>query len=119
VGAKGDTGAPGPKGDKGDRGDRGEIGPAGPAGLSDVEVVRAETTAQSSTFQTITATCPSGKRPVAGGAAVSSSLIAPISITRSEVSTPSPTGWTASAWETSPTTANWYVRAIAVCVRTS
>jgi hypothetical protein len=79
-GDKGDPGPPGPEGAKGDPGPQGEQGepgpqglegspgPAGPAGVSGYEFVSTVKTVQPREEVRITAMCPSGKRPVGGGA---------------------------------------------------
>jgi hypothetical protein len=68
AGAKGDKGDPGLKGDKGDQGLQGAQGPAGPAGASPgYGGSGAFGSIPPNSQLTLVATCPPGKRPLAGG----------------------------------------------------
>src|ERR1700742_1882724 len=67
AGAEGATGAKGEEGDKGDKGDTGVKGDPGPPGLSGYEIVRVQAAFRHDTYVTARATCPAGKKPIAGG----------------------------------------------------
>jgi hypothetical protein len=68
------AGAPGPRGDKGDKGDpgaQGPSGPAGPAGLSNLQYVSAVSATDTISPKSMQVQCPSGKKVVGGGHALS------------------------------------------------
>lgn len=71
VGQAGPQGVAGPKGDKGDTGG---TGPQGPAGISELELVSAASANNTlAGLKEVTASCPSGKKVVGGGARIVSS----------------------------------------------
>jgi hypothetical protein len=103
---------------QGPAGSQGPPGPPGPPGLSGLVVVTAETPSNNDQVKTISATCPTGKIAVSGGAEVSPiapSQIPFLQLTQSKpVGGPLPTGWTAQG--TSPSGfPTWKVVAYAVC----
>jgi Collagen triple helix repeat (20 copies) len=63
----------GPKGDKGEKGERGEKGAKGDKGdkgvpgISGYNVIQGQTRSTTNAFQAVSATCPTGSRPVGGG----------------------------------------------------
>lgn len=77
-GPQGEQGPPGPQGPQGEQGSQGEQGPQGPEGpqgpqgpgLSGFEVATHGEPSGDSVFVTSIATCPSGKRLIAGGFSV-------------------------------------------------
>jgi len=99
----------------GPAGPAGKAGPTGPVGVSAEQLVTADSSTNSNTVKSQTASCPSGKKVVGGGAAVNTTSNS-LAITRS-----SPTGdlggWTAEAQETSAFAGNWRVTAYAVCAK--
>jgi hypothetical protein len=76
TGAKGDPGAKGDKGDRGDKGekgDKGDKGDPGPASVPGYEQVFGSTlTIGPGAGQVVSATCPSGKKVLGGGAVANS-----------------------------------------------
>jgi hypothetical protein len=98
----------------GEKGDKGDPGPAGPPGLSELQFVSATSPSNSDSPKFVTASCPEGKKLVAGGGAVGSASVS------LRVSAPAPglSGWNAGAHETSATASSWAVSAVAVCART-
>jgi hypothetical protein len=101
IGAVGPTGPAGP------------AGPAGPVGVSAEQFVTSDSGTNSNTVKSTTATCPSGKKVLGGGAAVNTTTNT-LAITRSSP-TGDGTGWTAEAQETAAFAGNWRVTAYAVC----
>lgn len=70
VGQVGPQGAQGEKGEKGDKGDKGDTGAQGPPALSELQIVTADSPNDNIAFtlKEATATCPSGKKVIGGGA---------------------------------------------------
>jgi hypothetical protein len=60
------AGAPGPKGDKGD---------AGAPGISGYEIVAARNDVTNQRFNTVSVTCPAGKKAVGGGGATAGGIV--------------------------------------------
>jgi hypothetical protein len=104
VGAVGPAGPAGPAG---------RTGPAGPVGVSAEQLVTADSSTNSNTVKSQSVSCPSGKKVVGGGAAVSTTSNS-LAITRSFPSGDL-TAWTAEAQETSAFAGNWKVTVYAVC----
>jgi hypothetical protein len=99
----------------GPQGPAGKAGPTGPVGVSAEELVTGDSATNSNTVKSRSVSCPSGKKVVGGGAAVSPTSNS-VAITRS-----SPSGdlttWTAEAQETTAFAGNWRVTAYAVCAK--
>lgn len=111
------AGAAGAQGIKGDKGDKGDTGATGSAGVTELQRVSAETTLNNLTgVKEVTASCPSGKRVVGGGAETVTTTSYPItkSIPRGDLS-----GWTAMGYKAAPSLDKWAVRAIALCAKVS
>jgi hypothetical protein len=107
VGAIGAAGPAGPQGAKGDKGD------AGTSGISNIEIVNGSSANNTSTgLKTATATCPSGKKAIGGGAEIQSSPIYPITVNKPLTDL---SGWTASGYKETASGAFWGVVAYAVC----
>jgi hypothetical protein len=108
------SGPPGPVGPKGDKGDKGDTGAQGPPGVSGVQVTTANSAHDTDVSKLAVATCPSGKRAIAGGAAVGGTSHGPF-ITASRPNGSSQ--WLGAAREspTFPSTETWHVVVYAVC----
>jgi hypothetical protein len=114
-GPKGDTG---PKGDRGEKGDKGDKGAAGAPGMSGYQVVTAASTADKNQSKEATAYCPTGKRPVGGGATHSTLLYAtPGGLLAIEESWPYINqAWQVRARASVALAAEWRLTAYAICV---
>lgn len=107
IGAAGPAGAQGAKGDKGDKGE------AGTPGVSNVQIVNDSSVNNTATgLKTATASCPSGKKVIGGGAEIQSSPIYPITVNKPLADL---SGWTASGFKEAASGAFWGVVAYAVC----
>lgn len=102
-----------PRGPVGPAGPAGPAGPQGPPGLSGLQAVYATGAASSSATRTLTATCPSGKQAVGGGATILPANVADVALTSSYLA--NPTTWTASGAETDATAAGWSLNAVVIC----
>jgi hypothetical protein len=103
-------GAVGPVGPKGAAG---PAGPAGPAGISGLQLVTADSGANSNTVKSQSVSCPSGKKVLGGGASVSTTSNT-LAITRSSPASDL-SGWSAEAQETAAFAGNWRVSVYAIC----
>lgn len=112
----GPEGPAGQKGDKGDKGDTGAAGPQGAPGISEYELVAASS-ASTSLDKQVFASCPSGKRALGGGAAVTGGAPVALAQTRPNPVNNNPTQWLAIGKETSTYAANWVVAAYVICAR--
>ena len=82
-----------------------------------MEVVTASTVASSLGNQVRTAACPVGKKAVGGGATIAPTGIGiALEATAPVLVNLVPVGWTAQAFETVPTDANWSLTVYAICV---
>ena len=130
AGPQGPQGEPGPAGEKGDRGDKGdkgdpgERGEQGPPGVAGVTTVFATSDHNSDSTRLATVTCPAGSRVVGGGAELphqflttpfGSFEIPPPGVAVSVSRPNGTTGWTARAYEVSPTEASWRLSVYALC----
>jgi hypothetical protein len=104
VGAVGPAGPAGPAG---------RAGPTGPVGVSAEQLVTADSSTNSNTVKSQSVSCPSGKKVLGGGAAVSTTSNS-LAITRSFPSADL-SAWTAEAQETSAFAGNWKVTVFAIC----
>ncbi len=102
----------GPKGDKGEKGDKGD---KGTPGLTGVETVVTQGPSQSAVFTVVSASCPTGKRIIGGGAnmSIAGAFYDDVAIVSSYPLTA--TRWQAVASEVNPTTGNWRLTAYAIC----
>jgi hypothetical protein len=89
------------------------VGPTGPFGVSGEQLVTSDSGMNSNTVKSQSASCPSGKQVIGGGAAVNTTSNS-LAITRT-----SPTSdlksWTAEAQETAAFAGNWRVTVYALC----
>lgn len=108
AGPRGPAGSPGPTGPPGPVGPQGPPGP----GLSGYQVVTNTTATDSSTPKSVTATCPSGKVAISGGARLNTG--APVAVQADYPG--SSTAWVAVAREMSATGSSWALSAYAVCI---
>lgn len=131
TGATGANGPPGPAGVPGVTGPAGVAGPAGSAGPAGPQgapgtsgLVRvAQTSAvDSATTKSVTVTCPESKRALGGGAVITFGTGAGqpsnLALSRSEPAVDGsgePTGWVATANETTAVAGTWSVTAVALC----
>jgi hypothetical protein len=105
-----------PAGEVGPKGDKGDTGAQGPPGVSGLEIVKNVGPSQSTLFTVRSASCPSGKRLLGGGAVAfplggayydDIALVSSYPITN--------TTWQAVASEVNPTTGNWRLDVYAIC----
>jgi Collagen triple helix repeat (20 copies) len=118
-GPTGDQGVKGDKGDKGDPGARGPQGPSGPAGttVTGYAVVTAQTTAGLLSDNAVDATCPTGEKPIGGGARTG--LAEPGGAYGNILmSHPTADGWHARAYNPGPYL-TMYITAYAICANVS
>ena len=92
----------------------GPQGPAGPPGISGLQRFDVVSASNSASSRDAIATCPSGKRPVGGGARVIGNGAASVSITENF---PDSDGvhWNAKANEVVATAQTWQLQAYALC----
>ena len=69
----------------------------------------------SSSSKSVTATCPSGKKAISGGASVVNASVADDIAIRTDQPSGDTTGWTATAVEINAVAGSWAVRAFAIC----
>ena len=105
------AGPPGPKGDKGDKGDKGEKGEIGPPGVSGYQIVEAASATNSNGSKSASASCPSGKRVLGGGARLREYIGGVVVF----ASIPVGASWFAAATELVPQAGDWRVEAYAIC----
>jgi hypothetical protein len=98
------------------RGPQGAQGPAGPAGpgVGGLERRADQTSTDSTNSKSTTATCPSGKRVLGGGARVTGDGAAQVTISESFPDS-SLDRWNAVARESDATDATWQLTAYALC----
>jgi hypothetical protein len=113
FGRQGPAGPRGAAGAPGLTGPAGPAGPAGPPGLSGLQPVSATTASNSTATKTQTATCPSDKQAIGGGAAISPTNAAEVAVTSSYLG--NNTTWTAAAAEINSTSSNWSLSAVVIC----
>ena len=110
-GPQGPAGPQGPEGPQGEPGSAGPQGEQGQVGISDIEFVSEKSPSDSAVSKTVEATCPAGKKLIAGGGQTNFfaiPLIASRPLSSGEV-------WRATAAEVVTTTNTWWVEAIAIC----
>jgi hypothetical protein len=88
-------------------------GPAGAPGVSALEIVTLATAADSSTPKSATASCPAGKKVVAGGARATGTGAVEVAVSESYPS--SATQWSALAREINPIGSTWMLTTYALC----
>lgn len=111
---RGKRGPRGYRGYRGPQGVPGVPGPAGAAGISQYEVVRATSPAQSNAGLTQWVSCPSGKRVVGGSGATN--VTSGVYISANGPMTDGREGWQVTMVEDGlGTTANWTVSVAAFC----
>lgn len=92
----------------------GPTGPAGPPGLSAYQTVFATGANNSVSYKSLNATCPSGKRALGGGVAITpAAATAAVAVTRTYLSGTST--WETAARETSAFAGNWMLNAVVIC----
>jgi len=100
---------PGAKGDKGDKGD---------SGLTGLETVTATGGSKSGVFDVVTATCPEGKKVIAGGASIAPLGGAYYDDVVVQSSYPiTATSWQAIGAEVNATSGNWVLTSYAICAK--
>ena len=109
AGLAGPQGKTGPQGAKGD---------TGPSGISGYELVHNASALDSSDAKSALVTCPEGKKAVGGGADVSP-LSLPTAVRQSFPFAGAINGWFGNAYETTPTSENWFLLVYAICVNVS
>ena len=111
-GLQGLQGPKGDKGDKGDTGDTGPVGPQGPSGISNYQTAQSPpATVALFDFKSADATCPSGTKPIGGGAAIGSDSGV------LEASYPTADGWHVRVHNVGPfTDVDFWARAICATV---
>ena len=102
-------GPPGPKGETG------SPGANGAPGMSGLEVVKAQTAADTVAQKTVTASCPPGKRAIAGGGRIRPGGQLRVALVASFPAGAPPTAWVAEAEEVRPFASDWTLEAFAVC----
>jgi hypothetical protein len=91
------------------------VGPRGAPGVSGLEILNVVTATDSTTTKSATATCPTGKRVIAGGARALGAAGADIALKESYP--PTTTQWAAVAKEVNAVGGNWTLHVQAVCAR--
>jgi hypothetical protein len=99
---------------RGPTGARGPQGPPGPAGIASLERVDVVTPTSSVNSKTISAVCPSGKRVIGGGARVTGSGAARVSIDEAYPDSDG-TKFNGVAREVVATAATWALQVYAMC----
>jgi hypothetical protein len=96
----------------------GPPGPQGPPGVSGLQRADVSTSTDSGSPKGVSATCPTGKRTIGGGARVSGAGSSEVSITDSF---PEADGsrWNTRAVEVNPTPQSWVLTAFAICATVS
>lgn len=102
-----------PRGPQGPAGPAGPAGPQGPPGIGGLQAVYTTGAASSNTTRTQTASCPTGKQAVGGGATILPANVADVALTSSYLA--NPTTWTTSAAETDATAAGWSLNTVVIC----
>jgi len=108
------AGPTGPQGPAGVPGPRGAQGPAGPPGISGMQRFDVLSSSDSTSPKTAIATCPSGKRPVGGGARVIGSGAGVVSIIENFPDSDA-VHWNAKASEVVATAQSWQLQVYALC----
>jgi hypothetical protein len=88
-----------------------------PPGIAGLQILNVVTATDSSATKTATATCPTGKQVIAGGARALGPAGADLAI--SESYPPTTTAWAAVAREVAAVAGNWTLHVQAVCARVS
>jgi hypothetical protein len=104
----------GPQGPQGPQGPAGPTGAAGPVGVSGYQTVFTTGPNDSTSYKTLNASCPSGKRALSGGVAVTPATAATaVGVTRTYLNG---TGtWETAARETSTFAGSWMLNAVVIC----
>jgi hypothetical protein len=103
-----------PAGPQGAAGPAGPQGPAGAPGISGYQTVFTTGANDSATYKTLNATCPSGKRALAGGLAITpAAATTAVAITRNYLS--GTDTWQTAARETATFSGNWMLNAVVIC----
>ena len=95
-------------------GPQGPAGPTGPAGISGMQRYDVLSASSSTSPKDAIATCPSGKRPVGGGARVIGDGASRVSITENFPDSDT-VHWNAKAYEIVATALNWQLQVYALC----
>jgi hypothetical protein len=95
-------------------GPAGPGGPAGPPGVTGLQPVFATAVNDSTSYKALNAVCPSGKRALGGGVAITpAGASTAVAVTSSYLS--GTTTWTAAARETSTFPGRWSLNAVVIC----
>ena len=103
-----------PAGPAGPAGPGGPAGPAGPPGISGLQRFDQASSTDSTSPKTAIASCPSGKRPVGGGARVTGNGAGVVSIIENFPDSDA-VHWNAKASEVVATAQTWQLQAYALC----
>jgi hypothetical protein len=108
-----------PAGPQGKTGPQGTRGDTGPPGISGYELVHNASASDSTNQKSALVNCPAGKRVVGGGTDVSP-FSEPTAVKQNfPFEGPPAYGWFGTAYETTPTAANWSVFVYAICANVS
>jgi hypothetical protein len=107
----------GPPGPAGPSGPAGPAGPAGAAGISGREAVFGTSFNDSSSFKTATATCPTGKNVIGGGATIAPTG-AGVAVALQGSYLNGASGWIASAREIEAYSGSWNLNVVVYCATT-
>ena len=110
----GPAGPSGPAGPAGPAGATGAAGPTGAAGVLGYIVVQQQSAADSTSPKFVTANCPTGKKPIGGGAVMNNSGYD----VDAYFSYPDGNGWTGGFKEDTATTGDWWGRTYVICATT-
>ncbi len=98
----------------GAQGPAGPAGPAGPPGLSGYQAVFTTGASDSTSYKTLDAVCPDGKRALGGGVAITpASAATVVAVTRSYLS--GTARWETAARETATFSGDWMLNAVVIC----
>jgi hypothetical protein len=95
-------------------GAQGPAGPQGPPGIAGLERRDVVTPSSSANTKTLSAVCPTGKRVIGGGARVTGSGVADVTINESFPDSDG-TKWNATARESDATIGSWVLQVYALC----
>lgn len=99
---------------RGEQGPAGPQGPVGAPGISGYQTVFATGASNSVSFKSLNATCPSGKRALGGGVAITpAAATTAVAVTRNYLS--GTDTWETAARETSTFAGSWMLNAVVIC----
>ena len=109
-------GAVGPQGPQGERGLKGDKGDQGATGISELETVSATSPSSSLDSRTFGLSCPAGKVMLGGGAGIGPYTFGEALVSNVPTGKPA-SGIYAVAYETTPTTNDWYINITLICAK--